>query len=296
MPTLDSIRKSKERKELVRSKLGRVFYRRDLEKLVSDLVVLGQFSEATAKRLVSSSRLLDGDWIHWKEPFLYAFEPPTNIFDVFHAICSRKGFYLSHYTAIYLNDLVEQRPREHFVTSEKMGKAVPKPSGPLNPFNVRQAFLKPARVTSNHFTFLDQKVSMLEKPWLGYPGVESKTLAFEDHSLTLKITGLHRTFLDSVIAPHQSGGLGTIVKAFRDQKVDPDELFELYQVLNPTYPFWQSIGFLLERFDQTNAANRWARYFSHATKVPFYLAREAKSNWAHSQDWNLHYPPGIFEK
>jgi hypothetical protein len=236
--------------------------------------------------------------LRWNTPkkfgeiYSYDVEAITEL-DVLAAWSQQKGCYLSHYSALYFNELIEQRPNDYFITCERPGKSSGEVT-PLKPLAVKQAFLKPARRTQNFFEFRNSKFYLLEKRWLNSAGVVSKQFPAGSKDVTIRLTSVERTLIDSVISPHYSGGVATVVKAYADTPIDVSALKHLYETINPVYPFWQSLGFLLEKLGKTSDSEFWERAFEVHRTIPFFLEHEAKSYWKFSERWNLFYPGGIF--
>lgn len=272
--------------------IGRVFRAKDLQEILSDLVAAGELSASGAKKIRSRAHRLDGDWRNWRGPLLDVFDQPTDFLDVLEGLCRAPGFYLSHQSALYLHGLVEQRPHTYFVTQEKKGKVVPE-SPPLNEFVIRQELRKPPRLTTNAFKTLNHRILLLEKPWLAEPEVHRLTIRREDREILLPVTGIERTLVDAVMAPHLVGGARTLIESFRNCAFDREKLLFCYRALDPKYPFWQSIGFLLQRDGRLDDAEWWKKRFSKIEKIEFYLDREPNLTWPFSREWMLHYPPEV---
>lgn len=287
--------KTKDLQEQLERDLPVLFFDKELrDRVKADQAKYG-FSESTKNRLIKSASALK---LQWNTPkkfgslFTFGLEAVTE-FDILAAWTSQKGCYLSHYSAIYFNELIDQRPNDYFITSEKTGKSRAEPA-PLKPLVVKQAFLKPARTTQNFFEFDQKKFYLLEKVWLKSPGVVSRTLESGSKKVEIKITSKERTFIDSIISPHYSGGLATIVKAYGEVSLNIKELKNLYDTIDPIYPYWQNIGLLLEKMGKQNEASSWETAFKRSKKLPFFLEHEARSYWKKSERWNVSYPGGIF--
>lgn len=281
-----------KRQRVISERIGSVFSRDQLVDAIETLQREMGFSDATKARLYSSAKLLNGDWGTWKEGRLYCFNDPYDVIEILQALSKRPGHYISHYTAMYYHGLIEQRPHDHFITHEIVGKSSGKITSDLDPFRVRQAFLKPARKTTNCFEFNEQKFSILEKVFFDQIGVEELTTRFENQEFTLKATNIARTFVDAIISPHNCGGITTVISAFHDQDLRTDELLDIYEKINPIYPYWQVIGALLQDFAGNSKAETWSKFFRDRKRIPFYVEHEAKSTWDYSSEWNLYFPKG----
>ena len=272
-----------------------VFFERDLRKQIEDEQKESDFSDSSKARLLRSARRLEVKWNTPKkfgELRSYATQNVEEL-DVLAAWSNQKSCYLSHYSALYFNELIEQRPKDYFVTCERRGKSAG-PSTPLKPLNVKQAFLKPPRKTQNYFEFKKSKFYLLEKLWLDSAGVITKQYPAQAKEVTIRLTSVERTLLDSLISPHYSGGIATVMKAYSSKTLDVEALKTLYRKISPIYPYWQSIGFVLEKLGKVSEADLWEKWFRDDKAMPFFLEHEAKSYWKHSERWNLTYPGGVF--
>lgn len=274
------------------AKLGAAFYSADLEKLLESMVEKRLITKKDSKEVYRSIMPIPGYWDLWKEPMLYSFDRVTDILTVLEAICKRPEFYISHYSALYFNELIEQRPIVHYLSKEIKGKSGTRPDS-LNIPAVKQAFLKPARITNNGLMVIGSEIKKIEKIDLGKVGVFTKRLHFEKREFEFKLTNPSRTFVDSVISPQYAGGISTVVFAYRDHSFNLSEILEIYKKINPIYPYWQSIGFIFEILSKGDLAERWREEFKSKKMIPFYLQHEARSTWDYSEDWCVHFPKGL---
>jgi hypothetical protein len=279
------------------SKLPKTFFERELYAAAEELQEEFSFSDSTKYRLLSLPKRIPLVWNKKTQGELKAFDPTTvDNLEIIEAWGRQKNCYLSHFSALYFNGLIEQRPVDFYITKEIKNKLAYSSTGKLNEFSVRQAFLKPARHTNNYFSFKTHTYYLLEKIDLGLIGVVKKTIPYGGQSLEVKITSPERTFLDSIISPHYSGGMANILKAYSNTDLNLSALFEFYNVLKPTYPYWQSIGFVLEKLGNSKGAKLWDAKFKNRKTIPFYLEHEAKNYWKLSEKWNLYYPGGLFNE
>jgi hypothetical protein len=289
----------KPRIKLLEEQLSRempaAFFEKEFRKKIEQEQQRYLFSDSTKARLFRSARQLNLRWNTSKKfGGIYSFNVETiTELDVLAAWSQQRGSYLSHYSALYFNGLIEQRPTDYFITCERQGKSS-KHTGLLSPLAVKQAFLKPARRTQNFFEFQKSKFYLLEKRWLDSEGVTSKQFPADSKDITIRLTSIERTLIDSLISPHYSGGIATVVKAYATTPIDVQILKNLYDSLDPIYPFWQSVGFFLEKLGKSSDAIVWERAFKGRNSIPFFLEHEAKSYWKFSEKWNLYYPGGVF--
>lgn len=280
----------------LRKLLPKVFSELELRAALKTLQEKHSLSQTTKNKL---SRIAIDLEVHWNkrkrnEFFRFADSPPIDL-DILEAWNRQKACYLSHYSALYLNGLVKQRPKDHFLTLEVKGKSrAANQVTALDQLTVRQAFLKAARVSQNFFTLDKQKFYLLEKIPFSEPGVVDKKMTIDKSTYNLRVTSPERTLIDSIMSPHYSGGIGTVVNSFENHRIDVVELLYIYKKLNPIYPYWQSIGLILERLGQNAQANAWESHYMGLPKIDFYLAHEARQSWAISERWNVAYPKEVF--
>ena len=201
-------------------------------------------------------------------------------------------YYLSHFSALYLHELTNHRPEEYFLSKEIIGRT------PIHSKNkmsekIRQAFLKAPRKTSKYFTYQKTKITLLEKQDLGKIGVKKRSLKIEEErQVNISFTSLERTLIDSIISPHYSGGIKTVINAFSKARININQFYKIYKAYSPYYPYWQSIGFLLYKLKKSNVSKKWLQYFS-SPKITFYLDKNFNENWDYDSKWKMYYPKGL---
>ena len=123
--------------------------------------------------------------------------------------------YLSHYSALFLNDLTNNVPKEIFINREQTKKPVD-PENMLTQKKIDYAFNRPMRKTNQIATFQYQEreylVHMLNGKQTGNLGVISKKTP--QLSRKVRVTNLERTLIDCVVRPSYSGGPEEIMSAF----------------------------------------------------------------------------------
>ncbi|MEI9478260.1 MAG: hypothetical protein WCO26_17010 [Deltaproteobacteria bacterium] len=122
----------------------------------------------------------------------------------------RPRSYLSHYSAMYLNNLTEVPSRTIYVNSEQSPKFRGETS--LEQRAIDLAFKSKKTRTSKYiFTHKNWKVCFLSGSNtnnLGVVGIE------EPNSGTLQVTNIERTLIDITVRPFYSGGTGGVQKAY----------------------------------------------------------------------------------
>ena len=98
------------------------------------------------------------------------------------------------------------------------------------------------------------------------------------------------------MSPQYNGGISSVPDYFQNArgKVDIGQLIEIYRKLDFVYPYFQSLGFLLERTGMQDMADTVAAEF--VPKNKFYLDHSAKSSWKYDAKWMIYYPEGVVDK
>jgi hypothetical protein len=162
----------------------------------------------------------------------------------------------------------------------------------LNPDILRQVFMKGPRLSNQFGALAKDKFVFLEKSNLGQLGVVFRRIRFENGEKVLRITDTERTIIDCVVAPHYSGGLPMVTDSIRRAKIEIPRLLNYYQAQDFLYPYWQTIGFLLEITQGENIARQWRSAFSDPV-VDFYVDRNFRTDWKYSPTWKVYFPGGM---
>lgn len=284
--------------EKVRSELAallpQVFSRAELMKSLDKLQEKYAFSDSAKFRFKENIIQLD---VNWNKKPTHAFftrkdHMPTDL-DILEVLGRQGNSYLSHFSALYFNELTDQRPKDQFITKELHKNRT---ATPIDEFKIRQAFLKPARRSQNFFNYNKINYYLLEKEWLSEMGTFTKVLRHSGSEHNIRLTTIERTFIDCLIAPHYSGGISNVSRCFENASLAIMSLIEIYDRINPTYPYWQAIGFVLEQIGKGKEASDWQRHFSKERMIPFYIDHSAKSSWKLSKRWQVFYPGEVFHE
>lgn len=280
----------------LKAALPKVFSEEELNDAVKALREKHQLSQTATNKLSRIAIDLEVRWNKRKRREFYRFaDSPPDDLDILQAWSRQKGCYLSHYSALYFNGLVKQRPKDHYLTLEVKGKSrAASQRTSLDPLTVRQAFLKTARVTQNYFTLNKNNFYLLEKVPLSEPGVVDKVMVVNLSEYKFRMTSPERTLIDSLMSPHYSGGIGTVLSSYARHTVDVVDLLYIYKALNPIYPYWQCIGLVLEKLGQVDQANTWEMHYKAMPKIDFYLTHDARQSWTVSERWKVAYPKEVF--
>ena len=244
-------------------------------------------TENFAKQLVQSN-ILKGNEFQFGErisPQIRFWSPIADIYDVVLSLAPKIHF--SHTSALFLHGIVKTTPMSIYITSEQSKKESKTNTSELEQNAIDIAFSKPQRQTNAKCIFKGKNIFLLH-------GMFTNKLGIIELS-GKPVTSLERTLLDITVRPSYAGGVSEVLKAFINakNKVDIDILINLLDNINYTYPYYQSIGFYLEK------AGYNAQHISKLKKrekyVDFYIDY-AMVDPIHSIDWRLFYPKKLENK
>lgn len=282
----------KIRKELS-IKLPVVFSKTILKKRLQQMYRSGLIAPETETAILNKTRKIPLKWNKKVEYKLLTFDlNKVQIIDILAAF--QPKYYLSHFSALYLHELTNHRPEEYFLSKEIIGRNPPHSKVKVHE-RIQQAFLKSPRKTSHYLTYNKTKITLLEKQDLNKIGIKNKSLKVDEkRQINVYFTSLERTLIDSIISPHYSGGIKTVINAFFKSRINIDNLYKIYKAYSPFYPYWQSIGFLLHRLKPPSASKKWLQYFS-SPKMKFYLDKSFNETWSYDLRWKVYYPKGLID-
>jgi predicted transcriptional regulator of viral defense system len=200
-----------------------------------------------------------------------------------------QNLYFSNISALYILGLIDQKPLTHYICKELHSGA----SGEYEYDEdiAKMTFRKKPRVSNRYISYKNTKVYFLEKQNIDNIGVEEIVIKKKDkESYSIKCTGLERTFLDSIITPQYSGGIDLLISVFKRKKLDLDKLAEIYNAIDPVYPYWQKIGYIFDLMGKNNESEKWANLFVGKEKKLFFADREYRSDWSLNTKWKIYHP------
>lgn len=209
--------------------------------------------------------------------------PGTNKFNIAQTI--KKDGYISYYSALKIHQLTLQNPKSIYISFDKYGAY--ENADFLYQDSIDNAFSKPQRQTS--------EIYKSEVDDTRYVFVQKKTdslLVGISENNGIHYTDLERTLIDIVIRPAYSGGVFEVLEAYINAKdrVDLDIMVKYLDQLNYVYPYYQLIGFYLEKAGyNTNDTNL---FLERKTDFKFYLTYNI-SNKKFNEKWNIYYPNGF---
>jgi predicted transcriptional regulator of viral defense system len=159
------------------------------------------------------------------------------------AISFRARGYLCHGTAATVHGLGSADPNTIFLNNEQSPK--PRPNNPLTQEGIRLAFSRKQRQSNLRYQCEGVSIVMISGKNTDNFGVESLKGSENE---TLRATNLERTLIDMVVRPSYSGGITSVLNAYRAArgKVTAKPLLKVLKTLDHVYPYHQAVGFLME--------------------------------------------------
>lgn len=218
--------------------------------------------------------------------YVYGEESAKNIYQL--ALSLKPKSYISHYSAIFLNNLTEQIPKNIFITFEQPRKN--RPDNSLTQEKIDEAFKKPVRKTVNVAQFGDFNITLINGQYTDKAGVLKRK---ENDGNTISLTNIERTLIDAAVRPEYSGGVLEVLKAYKNASglVQVNKLKAYLKQIDFIYPYHQVIGFYLEKAGLSD--KRLAHIENSFEKTfDFYLAHNMQ-DMLYSQRWRLYYPSAL---
>ncbi len=210
-----------------------------------------------------------------------------------------KNAFFSHHTASYIYGFTD--PINNIFMSNLYQSKTNK-KGIINQDDIDRVFYGKMRqvkrntlITNNNFT-LEKKLYLLSQ----YANISKYTL--EDLGIVQKqingfyilISSFERLLIESIVRPSYFPNLESIIDIYAKAKkyINCDKLLKILNNLNYTYPYHQSIGFLLEI---TNYNKQQINLFQNIPmNIDFYLVYNSSDyDLEYSKKWHLFYPKNI---
>lgn len=195
--------------------------------------------------------------------------------------------YLSHKTALYLNNLSDvYGTREVYVTNEQSTKHGTDRT--LEQVDIDNAFSKPPRISQEVTTIDNIKITLLRGKGTNNLGVTTMPKS------GIRFTDLERTMIDIVVRPFYSGGVIEVLNAFKKTKAVHLSINTLYNYLEQMdfiYPYFQAVGFYLDYCGVYNDL-QLSLFRKQIRKYDFYLDYNMK-NPKYSKEWRIFYPANL---
>ncbi len=201
--------------------------------------------------------------------------------------------YLSHYSALFLNDLTDQIPKIIYLNHEQkqkaLGDALLETEIPQE--QIDDAFSRPQRISKNIVEY-DQNSSLCLLNGMG-DGKVGIVVRQVPPKLTVRVSDLERTLLDCAVSPYYAGGVFQVRDAFTRaaERLSVNKLIAYLRKMKYRYPFHQVIGFYLEA-SGAYKDKQLALLDAFPRKRKFYLMHGIEKA-KFSERWQLYYPEGL---
>ncbi len=241
--------------------------------------------EQVAEILSEESILQSVDLVFPNETVVRFFRDGVSPYEI--GLTLRTSCFLSHLSALYVNNLLEKVPKLIYINSEQKPK--PPILTPISQQSIDIAFRNPQRTTNNIATLGNREIHILNGMYTGQLGV---TTVNHKEGLNLHVTSVERTLIDSVVRPTYSGGPATILEAFHiaglKRICSPQTILTLLAKLNFRYPYLQAIGFYMERSGQYSEHLQLI-YKKCALQFDFYVSHN-EDDLEYSSQWKIYFP------
>lgn len=203
--------------------------------------------------------------------------------------------YFSHYTAMRYYKLTEQLPKSIYINQEQ--QYVSKEHVQYEKNNISQKSLdsalqkvaKKRESTLSLFNYTGFKISGKNTKNIG-------TTSANINNFKIKITSIERTLIDIMVHQEYSGGIGEVIDAYvktyhlhqeGEINFSINKTIRILKKLNYIYPYYQSIGFLLEKVGFNVEKIKKEFTIEHN----FYLTRGLPLNsLALNKSWKIYIP------
>jgi len=202
--------------------------------------------------------------------------------------------YLSHYSALFLNDLTNNVPKEIFINREQTKKPVD-PQNILTQKKIDYAFNRPMRrtnqIASFHYEGREYLVHMLNGKYTGNLGIINKKSP--QLSRKVRVTNLERTLIDCVVRPSYSGGPEEIMSAFKRaaEDISVNRLVGYLKKIDYKYPYQNPIAFyMVANGYKSNSMKLIKDHIDH--EFIMYVGYQILNKKHHFQT-NVYYPKNL---
>lgn len=205
--------------------------------------------------------------------------------------------YLSHYSALFLNDLTNNIPKEIYINREQSKKPVD-PDNFLTQKKIDYAFNRPMRKTNQIATFSykgkEYLVHMLNGKHTNNLGVVMKKSYLL--SRKIRVTNLERTLIDCVVRPNYAGGLEEISAAFGNatDDISVNRLVGYLSKLDYRYPYQNCIAFYMFANEYKENSLKLILPLLE-TELKMYLGYQLINKKLHPET-NVYYPGNLLSR
>ncbi|HFZ6229783.1 TPA: hypothetical protein ACILPC_003650 [Clostridioides difficile] len=213
----------------------------------------------------------------------YIYKENITFYDL--ALSINKKAYLSHYSAMYINNLTDNVPKVIYINIEQSKKNTSNIE--LTQEMINQSFEKPFRTTNKIYNIENtfNNIYSLNGKFTDKLGI--KKIEFEGS--LIEVTNLERTLIDIVVRPQYSGDVFEVLNAYKMAKgrLSTNRLKSMLKKLEYTYPYHQAIGLYMEKAGYEDKQLNLLK--SIPIQYDFFLTNEMK-NPNYSSEWKIYYP------
>jgi hypothetical protein len=219
---------------------------------------------------------------HYSSLLRYSWGDKPSTMSVAISIKTNNAFF-SHASAMWIHGLSEDH-QNIFINREQSEKN--SHSTQLSQEAIDRAFRNQQRRSKLTYKYQDARITVLSGKHTGRLAVEL-TKAPSGHDV--HVTSLERTLIDITVRPGYSGGVSTVLRAFRlaRNRTSVTKLISLLKKFNYIYPYHQSIGFYLKRAGYTEGDQLLTK--AGGLQFDFYLCH-GHNDLAFDPDWRVYFP------
>lgn len=197
--------------------------------------------------------------------------------------------YCSHSSALVLHGLTDQLPQTLFLTTPQR-RTYPVDKRELTQKALDKVFSKKQRESQSAYRALGYRYVLLEGAFTQPGDVDEVTL--ESSRMPVAVSSLERTLIDIVVRPSYSGGVVQVLEAYKAAhgRINIERMNHLLHRLSYTYPYQQSIGFLLSKAGYADKEIK--PFVESVTPLNFYLAYGLLEK-VFIPKWKLYVPRGF---
>jgi len=202
------------------------------------------------------------------------------------ALSLKPRSYISHYSAMFLQNLTNQVPKTIYVTYDR-ASVLAKRNTSLSQKNIDAAFQKDERVSSKIYEYNDYRIVLISNAHNEHIGIQKHQF---ENGIVIPITNIERTLLDITVRQTYAGGIAEIIAAYKKAtpQLQVSKLKAYMLKMQYTYPYEQAVGFCLEYAGlpetRVSIIKKICKY-----EFDFYLCRNM-NNPKYSGSWHLYYP------
>lgn len=206
--------------------------------------------------------------------------------------------YISHYSALYLNNLTLNVPKPIYVKKKRTKAKVSERNTELSQSQIDKAFSTPARMTNNIYTFeydgRSYEVYLLDQSATVDKGLTEMQVPNAPSGIS--VSGVEKTLIECTVKPDYSGGAQEVLDAFARAK-DELKVLRMMQLLDNgqyLFPYGKNILFYMDRAGYSEQQKNLvtSRLDPNKKKSNMYLQKNMRDKLFDS-DIGVYYPKGL---